>query len=367
MSPLTYMMAEEDGRASITVIFPGSVEPKIALDSHPNFEKILTGARAKDETIKDLFDISETIDKYFDNLSERVAVKNGRLYFDGDEVDNGLTKQVLRFLDEGVDNWLPLVNFFEKVQTNTNEHSREQLYGFVERNEISITPDGDVVFYKGVNKGTDEGGNDVYTALNSGHGIVDGEELFDSYLPQYIGSTVEIPRKEVKHDPHAACHVGLHAATFDFARSFVNYSDNSAVLEVHVNPRDVVSVPHHADKIRCCRYVVIGEAEQSHTSPLVGQVSVSNLSLDDEDDFSVEPENNFYHLGISFVKALDNIEGEAFEAENNPTLTNPSPEEWEALRDKAKRQKKGIPAVAKGSGWGYAGGDTKDRHNYIKI
>jgi hypothetical protein len=56
------------------------------------------------------------------------------------------------------------------------------------------------------------------------------------------------------------CSVGLHVGTYDYASNFT-----LNVLEVHVNPRDVVSVPTDSNwaKVRCCRYVVIKEVERT--------------------------------------------------------------------------------------------------------
>ena len=77
-----------------------------------------------------------------------------------------------------------------------------------------------------------------------------------------------MPRSEVAYDPGEACSVGLHVGNYKFARDYAS----AALLEVHVNPRDVVSVPTDAGghKIRVCRYKVVDLVEEKYEEPLAG-------------------------------------------------------------------------------------------------
>ena len=255
------IVGTEDG-SNITVFVPGQA-PLVAHSSHPNYEKIVEGALAQDESVTELFDIAQTAATKFERLTERVTVANGRLYLDGVEVDNALSTQVLRFLDEGVEDWKPLVNFFENVQQNPQEYSREQLYNWLNTENFTITPNGLIVGYKGVKAGPDA---DTWLSINSGRATVDGE-VKEGYIPNRIGSVVEMPRNEVTFDPSNGCSHGLHVGTYSYANNF----GHGHLLEVHVNPRDVVSVPNdsHSQKMRVCRYVVAGKLDGEYTTPLV--------------------------------------------------------------------------------------------------
>lgn len=242
--------------SNITAFIDG--EMYTASNDHPNWDAIVTGAVDGDEGIADLFDVAKAVSKRFEQLTERVSVRNGQVYFDGDELDRAETKQIIRFLDEGVDDWEPLVLFLEKVQTNPNEHSREQLYSWLEHHDFPIDSDGDIIAYKGV-KVVDDG----YRSISQGKAIVDGEE-HSGAIPNNVGSVVEMPRSEVHHDPSTGCSRGLHAGSWDYASGFAQ----GAVLTVKINPRDVVSVPTDSNwaKVRVCRYVVTGVTESEHTS-----------------------------------------------------------------------------------------------------
>lgn len=263
---------------NVTVFVPGQA-PLVAHSSHPNFGLIVETLVDPDTDVfapevTELFDIAQTISTRFEKLSERVSVKHGRIYLDGDEIHNSLTNQILRFLDDGLDDWRPLVAFFEKVQQNPQSHSRNQLFEWLDRHDFTITNAGDIVGYKGVRKTADNG----YTSIHSGPAIVDGEQ-HNGKIPNAPGSIIEMPRNDVAFDPAVGCSTGLHVGTYDYASSFAE----GAVLEVHVNPRDVVSVPVDSDaqKLRTCRYTVVDVIDTPYTQPL--------LFEDDEVDYDESP------------------------------------------------------------------------------
>jgi hypothetical protein len=257
---LQYTLVGTDEGSNITVFVQGQ-PPLVAHSTHPNFEKIVAGTMANDEKVVELFDIAQTVGQKFRQLTARVTAENGRLYFDGEEVDGAVADQVLRFLTEGVDDWKPLVALFENLQDNPSEHSRKQLYNWIKAAKLTITKNGMIVGYKGVSSS----GNGKFHSIHSGGAIVDGEEVGGN-VPNQPGSIIEMAREKVTFDPSVACSVGLHVGTWDYASGFGRY-----VLEVHVNPRDVVSVPddHHGQKMRVCRYTVIGETTKAHEKPVV--------------------------------------------------------------------------------------------------
>lgn len=243
---------------SVIVVVDG--EPHIAASTHPNYNEIVSRASLGDETVVELFDVSKTVATKFQGLTERVSVANGRVYLDGDEMNSPLTRQIVRFLEQGED-FGPLANFLEKLMQNPNEHSREQLYTWLDAHDFTITPDGDILGYKGVAK--DHNGN--YVSINHGRAIVNGEEQRGA-IRNNIGDVVEMPRSDVQFNPGVGCSTGLHVGTWDYASNF----SQSDVLEVVVNPRDVVSVPTDCggQKLRTCRYRVTGVTTGNYNTAL---------------------------------------------------------------------------------------------------
>lgn len=261
--PLMYsIVSSGEDDSVVTAIIPGEAAPLVARSDHPNFAAIVAACVAgESDGLADLFDASTAVSEHFERLSERVTVANGRIYLDGDEIDNSLTAQVLRFLDAGIEDWQPLVAFFEKVQANPSDHSREQLYDWLNAHDFTLTPEGDIVGYKGVRKTADGQLVSGFT----GNAIVDGEKV-SGHIPNEVGSVVEMPRGQVAFDPATACSTGLHVGTFDYARGYAQ----GAMLKVTVNPRDVVSVPTDAqgEKVRVCRYRVVEVIDAPVSAPL---------------------------------------------------------------------------------------------------
>lgn len=264
-----FTVLKQDDVTVLTVLHNG--QPLVATStSHPQFDELVRKVLADDETVFDMFTVEQSVAKKFERLSERVSIHGGEVFLDGDPVDNSLTRQILRFIEEDVADWEPLVNFFEKVQQNPSEHSREQLYRWLAKHEFTISYEGDIVGYKGV--------RDDLTSVHTGPAIVDGVAM-DGHIPNKPGTVIEMARTAVQFDPGIGCAQGLHVANWRYASSW-----SQKTLEVHVNPRDVVSVPTDSndEKVRVCRYFVVGVV----TVPFEGAVLAATVTeSDDENDY----------------------------------------------------------------------------------
>lgn len=253
MSNVRYNITKDDGEdSSITVMIEG--EPHVATREHPKFGELLEYVRSFAGTIGDVMDSGYILgllspgiilDGMFRSVSERVSIRNGIVHMDGDPVQNELADSIVNYYNAGEENFLPLVNFMEKLQTNPNPHSVEHLFRWLKQHRFAIHSDGDIVAYKGVSQD--------FKSSNSGYGIINGIEC-DGHLPNNIGNIVEMPRSKVTFDPRNGCSFGLHVGNWSYASSFANQ-----VILVKVNPRDVVSVPTDSSdqKMRCCRYHVV--------------------------------------------------------------------------------------------------------------
>jgi hypothetical protein len=266
MSNVKYHLIEGESVSNVTAFFPNEDEPIKSADSnHPHWSGIIAGLQAGDESVYALFDVRGGIGAKLRRLSDRITTDGGNIYFDGDLIDDVLSQQILRFLDAGVDDYKPLVNFMSKIAENPSEHSKENLYRWLKTHDFSITADGDIVGYKGVVMMHNDDGTNEYQSKHRGPAIVDGVSV-NGAVPNNPGSIVEMARSKVTHDPSVGCHTGLHVGTWDYANGFAKY-----VLEVHVNPRDVVSVPtENSDaKMRVCRYKVVQEINKPYEDVVV--------------------------------------------------------------------------------------------------
>lgn len=264
---MEYSVVENHNTGKMTVIafFPNEDEPLVtATSDHPHYTSIVRGLKANDETVYGLFNVETGVNRKFQQLSSRYSVRNGKFYRDLDELHNALTDQIIRFMDEGVDDWKPLVAFLERVDANPSPESRESLFKWIANGKLTITDEGFIVGYKSMRKAEDGS----FTSTVAGPAFVDGKEHDPkSYVPNRPGSVVEMPRSQVDPNSNAHCSVGLHVGTWKYASTF---HGGQYVMEVHFDPADAVSVPNDdAGKIRVCRYKVVGLKNSAYTGPLV--------------------------------------------------------------------------------------------------
>lgn len=255
---MQYNLVSKDGFTNLTVFLDG--ELLSVTNEHPRFQAIMSKVLVDDtENLADMFSPVQAITKSFEKIGTRVTIRDGRVFYEGREVHNTLADQIVRFWQDGEEDYTPLVLFMEKLNNNPNEQSRDMLFDWLSAAELTINTDGNIVGYKAVNADL--------TSIHAGPGIVDGVQL-DGNLPNNIGSVIEMDRDDVTFDPNNACAAGLHIGTYDYARHFGG--SRSVILEVEVDPQDVVSVPaYEHSKLRACRYHVVRQVDKKYDEALV--------------------------------------------------------------------------------------------------
>lgn len=264
MSKIEHLLVEDalgTGLSTVTAFDPTSAKPIKQADSrHPHWHAIVAGLKNGDTSVFSLFDVQGGLVKQMTALSDRVTFDGSNILFDGDPQEGPLADHLLRCLEAGVQNYEPVVKFWEKVATNPDARSREQLFTWLQSHKFTITEDGDILGYKGVYPTTSG-----FESSHSGTAFVDGVQFANRRIPNNIGTVVTMPRSAVANDPNVACHYGLHVGDWSYASSFAR-----VCLEVHVNPRDVVSIPRDsgARKMRCCRYKVVKTRDAESKNPI---------------------------------------------------------------------------------------------------
>lgn len=226
--------------------------------NHPAFAGIKEAVLVQGNAARavELYDAAVALTSKLKTLSERIAVRGDEILLDGDVLEDVYADHILRFLTEGVDDWEPLVKFLEKVFTNNEQHTRDNLSRWLtSTGGFTIDDDGDIIGYKGL---TTEGGS-----IHHGPAVVDGEAVEGS-VPNKPGSVITMARSEVEHNPRVGCATGLHVGTWSYASGF----GHGVVAKVKVNPRDVVSVPTDCggQKMRVSRYEVLEYVDEAHNT-----------------------------------------------------------------------------------------------------
>lgn len=297
MAKLIYTLVGDGDEANIVAFVGGLSSPLVAHSSHVGFRAIVDfcdkadaeGGDLSNEQVGqlvELFDTEKAVTTVFSQLSERVSAKDGKLYLDGDEIRGEVVEVILRSMSQGLKDFQPLVFFIERMAQNPNPASVDQLYAWIAAQDLTIDIDGMIVGYKGVIAN----GDGTFRSVNAGKAIVNGQEL-SGQITQQIGDIVEMPRSEVQFDPGVGCSTGLHVGTYDYASGWAR----GALLEVAVDPRDVVSVPTDcgAQKLRCCRYQIVGTIDKPYQSA-VKDAEYAGLMYGDLWGDEFDPEDDEY-------------------------------------------------------------------------
>lgn len=261
----------------------------VADSEHPNFDLIVSKAEANaPEGIEELFDLSAAVSRRFESVGDRVSIRNGVVYLDGDPYDGDIADTILTFY-EADEEFEPLVLFMEKLLMNPNEHSRAHAYRWLANKSFALDSSGNVLAYKSVVKQPDGS----YLSHSSGNAIVDDEEHRSGPVPQRLGSVVALPRSEVTFDPSIGCSYGLHAGTWEYASNFM--WGGSTVLLVRIHPRDIVSVPTDArdQKMRVSKYRILNEVEREVEGYTLGTAETDDFDEEDWESWE-EDEIPFY-------------------------------------------------------------------------
>lgn len=290
-----YTITSDSEFSGATVIFPDGSTHTVGSDS-PIYQKVVN-ALIPEQTISDdelleLINPFELVYRKLTKLSDRVSRKGMRLLFDGDPAAGPIADHIIKIMDSDAPDseWQALIKFWEKASSNPSQQGQDELFLFIQRHGLTLTPDGDAVFYKS----TRFDGTSTY----SGYGIVDGEEYEDAHIPNYVGAVVEIPRSMVDDDRHESCSVGLHVGDYTYASTYAN-----RLWTVVVNPRDVVSVPLDSEerKIRVCRYKVVEEnTQRTHYDETL--IDFEDDEFEEEDEVPTYPEGSRVPEYISLIK-----------------------------------------------------------------
>lgn len=228
-------------------------------DTHINYSKILEAIRQDNwGIIESLIDVVETIQTF---SKGNITIDDGNIFWKGQPFHNALSTRILSMIEEGFD-VKPMMNFMENLMLNPSNRAVTELYGFLEKSNLPITPDGCFLAFKKVK----DNYFDVYT------GTIDNS----------VGQLVEMERNQVNDDKDQTCSSGLHFCSKDYLGHF----GGQRVMILKINPQDVVSIPsdYNDTKGRCCKYEVIGELESTPETAFKGSVDTvwtqSNVDYD---------------------------------------------------------------------------------------
>ena len=228
-------------------------KPHTINKTHITYQKVVDAIKAGDwDAVKESIEPKKIVLNYGKG---NVSIQGETLFWKGTELHTTLAIKMIDMLREGFP-IEPMVMFMDNLYQNPSKRAVDELYGFLEKGNLPITPDGHFLAYKKVRAN--------YLDVHSGT------------MDNSVGKIVEMERFNVDDNKDNTCSTGLHFCSKDYLNSF----GGERTVIVKINPRDVVSIPsdYNATKGRACRYEVVGEIDQDKADQAFTKSVQSNSS-----------------------------------------------------------------------------------------
>lgn len=236
--------------------------------SHTNWDKLITALNdnAPEADISPLLNVAAAVATFMEGA---VEIEGRTLSLKGRPLDTHLTRRILQHMDAGLEGLVaPLVALLVNTEENPSYRAVQGLYEWLEKSNLPITEDGQIIAYKIV--------REDYLDIKT--------RTFD----HSVGKIVEQPRNQCDEDPDRTCSAGLHFCSAEYLPHYGTEPGNRVVI-VKVHPRDVVAFPkdYGTAKGRACRLEVIGEVERDVAADIFG-ANLVYVEVEDEVEVEVE-------------------------------------------------------------------------------
>ena len=247
---------------NIVVNYDGQTHSLLRTDAYAS--KLIDALKNKQwKKIPDLISQAKRIETFSKGAFQ---VQDGEILIKGVKAPAILGRKIQEFAREGLP-YQPLVAFAEKLNQNPSHRAVTELYTFLEKNNHPITENGCFIAYKRVRPN--------FLDIHSGT------------MDNSVGNLMVVPRNQVDEDSSRTCSYGLHVANWDYAANHFGGSGD-IMLEVEVNPADVVAIPadYNSSKMRVCQYRVLAVVDQENSTPLrvVSPTYDPHQDVDDDED-----------------------------------------------------------------------------------
>jgi hypothetical protein len=242
--------------------------------THITYNKVLEAIKSQDwDAVKDTIEPKKVVLNYGKG---NVSIQGEKMFWKNAPMHNALSTRMIQMLTDGFP-IEPMVAFMENLMSNPSKRAVDELYGFLEKNNLPITPDGHFLAYKKV--------RDDYLDVHSGT------------MDNSVGNVLEMERNMVDDDGNRTCSSGLHFCS----QSYLNHFGGERTVIVKINPADVVSIPTDYDfsKGRTCRYEVIGELGVDPDAAFTSPVQVEANDEYASEDAIREAVENAIHVAVA--------------------------------------------------------------------
>ncbi len=258
---LAYRITEE----TVTVFVAG-VPTTITKDNRA-FKRVcqLIRVNATVQEILDALEFSKATVKYTSSIPGlRWTDDNATAFYRDEELPDSLVERMKNCLEAGTP-VAYLEQFIAKLWSNPSMNSRHQAYSFLEHKNLPITSTGTFLGYKSLTP--------------------DWKDWHTHTFDNRVGNTLSMERRKVDDDSNRGCSYGFHVGSLEYAATFGGPDRIIAIVEV--DPADIVSVPADCSfqKLRTCRYTVVGKYDGPLPTAHVEDIHSPYEDDEDEDEW----------------------------------------------------------------------------------
>lgn len=225
------------------------------------------------------------------------------VYYGSEPLHHSLADRIPQMLNEGFDT-KPMVNFLKNLFDNPAPHAIEELYDFMEKNDLPITADGCFLAYKKVRE--------------------DYKDCHSGKYDNSVGEIVKMERKDCDPVRGNLCSTGFHFCGI----SYLSCYGGERVMVVKINPKNVTSIPldYNFAKGRCCEYEVVDEyvgTDVPRYEAWTSSVAPSEFSDDEFEETPDFDENECCQDCGSMTEEGCTCENDLYPSQTENTVTNP--------------------------------------------
>ena len=278
MSQVSFLKHDD----TVTVVYDGNVR---TFDrTSPQYDVIID--YLKTGRMDELPEYLNSFKKSIESKYEGFTVEDDIVYVDGKALPTTIGNKLQEFAKEGLP-YKHILRFWTRLQKNPSRTCVNEIFGFLNNNNIPIFEDGCILAWKSVRG--------------------DFRDWHSNSILNRVGDTIEVPRNTVD-DSRQSCSNGIHFGNFEYASHF-NDGKGGHLLEGKIDPADVVSIPEEGNwqKMRVCKYTITRECDWDQ--PSCKLAVDENEYFDNDDDYE---DSDIYDEDDDFGSDLDEDEEDCY-------------------------------------------------------